>query len=153
MCCDPQVFHGTPLEAQAWKLLVNPTTFVCPFKYKDDEQLNECKDKRHRLGGSSNLHSLINRVPATGPNRRIRALAASPLLKLLCSSQAPELEPLRWKDGHLTKYHKDQAASMLASRLKVVLDEPGLNTDSIDAQGGWLVAAPARHKNSNSQPW
>tara|TARA_B110000046_G_scaffold109630_1_gene116907 strand:+ start:413 stop:640 length:228 start_codon:yes stop_codon:yes gene_type:complete len=56
------VFQGTPLEAQVWKLLVNPTTFVCHLKYKDDEKLIECTDKRHRLGGSSNLHTLINKV-------------------------------------------------------------------------------------------
>ena len=76
----------------------------------------------------------------------LSSLVACSLLK------GPEFEPLRWKEGHFTKYHKDHAAHMFASRLKVVLEQPRVDKDDLDAQGGWLVEAPVRHTLQTRSP-
>ena len=41
-------------------MLVNPCIALCHLKYRDDEQLIECKAKRHRLGDLSKLSKLID---------------------------------------------------------------------------------------------
>ena len=48
--------------------------------------------------------------------------------------------------------HKDHAAHMFASRLKVVLEQPRVDKDDLDAQGGWLVEAPVRHTLQTRSP-
>ena len=55
-----KVFKGSSVEALAGKLLLNPVQALCPFQYKDDEQLIECHAKRHALGASNFLHKMID---------------------------------------------------------------------------------------------
>ena len=62
---------GTQLEQQAWKLLTNPAVGLCPFKFKDDDEENECNWKRHALGASNNLYKLIDKKEARAPHAHL----------------------------------------------------------------------------------
>ena len=56
-----KVCKETSLEEHGAKLLLNPATGMCPYKFKDDDQTIECLAHRHVLGASNNLLKLVDK--------------------------------------------------------------------------------------------
>ena len=114
-------------------MLLNPTTFLCPFKFKDNEQLIECTHKRHSLGSSNQLSKMVDDKQGhlTVHHRDDAAHSVAARLKLICDRPRITVDDLNSKAPLEFKevVYRDELFAELPD-----LFDPGFTRDPADFQ-------------------